>query len=95
MNSCQLQSAHLLPVGFLPSYKHSMETSTKEMNQPPLKKDQAPTSEITSMGCHILLLWAKTRVKIFPYSQLKDSGGLPKGRVKRSGEAESLPRAVR
>lgn len=38
MSSCQLQIAHLLPMGFLPSYKHSIETATKEMNQPFFKK---------------------------------------------------------
>lgn len=91
MNSCQVQIAHLLPMGFLPSYKHSIETPSKEMNQPLLKKKKAPSSAITSMGGHILLLWAKTTAKCSPYPQLEGSGRRPK----RSGKAESLPRAVR
>lgn len=32
MSSCQFQIAHLSPLGFLSSYKHSIETPTKEMN---------------------------------------------------------------
>lgn len=55
------------------------------------KKKKAPSSAITSMGGHILLLWAKTTAKCSPYPQLEGSGRRPK----RSGKAESLPRAVR
>ena len=55
MSSCQLQIAHLLPMGFLPSYKHSIGTPTKEMNQFLLKKTILSRA-ITSMECYILLL---------------------------------------
>lgn len=55
MSSCQLQIAHLLPMGFLPSDKHSIGTPNKEMNQSLLKKT-IPSRAITSMGCYILLL---------------------------------------
>lgn len=40
MSSCQFQIAHLSPLGFLSSYKHSIETPTKEMNQTLFKKSK-------------------------------------------------------
>lgn len=60
MNSCQLQIAHLLPMGFSPQLQALHRNTNQRNESASLKKDQAPSEAITSMGRHILILWAKT-----------------------------------
>lgn len=70
MSSCQFQIAHLfITFGFFSSYKHSIETPTKENKSASLLKDQAPSRVITSIGCHILL----TAERCSPYTLLENS----------------------
>lgn len=66
--------------GFSPQLQALPRNPNQRNESDSFKKDQAPSRAITFMGCHILLLWAKTTAKCSPSTQLKDSAWLPKAR---------------